>query len=257
MTPPSGVRATARITAAPDGRGGTALPVLLGDGPLAPRRTWATGTQATQARVTVVGAMSAPLGGDRLALNVTVEPGARLRVGSAAATVALPGRTGDHATYDIHLTVHQNAELHWLPEPLISVEGSDLRLTTRIDLSPGARLILREELILGRTAEPPGRLSARLHVRLGDGLLLDQEIALGPGAPAWSGPAVLHAHRATGQLLVVDPAYEEKPPPPEVLSTDPTQGEAILTPLPGPATLLTAAAPDGLRLRRLLTHPTG
>lgn len=247
----SGVRALARITAAPDGRGGTALPVLTGDGPLALRRTRSTGPEA---HVTVVGAMSAPLGGDRLAIEVTVLPGARLRVGSAAATVSLPGRTGEAASYDVHLTVGGGAELHWLPEPLIVAAGSDLRLTTRAGLADRARLVLREEQILGRAGEEPGRLTAGLIVRRAGRPLLDQELSFGPGAPGgWSGPAVLHGHRAVGQLLVVDPEFEEKPSDSRILSDDPGDGEAVCTPLAGPAVLTTALAPDGLRLRRLLS----
>lgn len=61
-------------------------------GPLALRRTRSAGGR--EARVTVVGAMSDPLGGARLAVHATVEPGAALRVDSAAATVSLPGRSG-------------------------------------------------------------------------------------------------------------------------------------------------------------------
>lgn len=88
------VHATARITAAPDGRGGTALPVLESDGPLAVRRTRAAPVPGAHApaRVTVVGAMSAPLGGDRLALEIDVRDGAALTVDASAATIALPGR---------------------------------------------------------------------------------------------------------------------------------------------------------------------
>ena len=65
------VSATARITAVADGRGGTALPVLESDGPLAVRRT--RSPDPAYARATVVGAMSAPLGGDRLAIEVRAE----------------------------------------------------------------------------------------------------------------------------------------------------------------------------------------
>jgi urease accessory protein len=246
----TGVAATARITAAPDGRGGTALPLLTGDGPLALRRTRSAGTEA---HVTVVGAMSAPLGGDRLAIEAVVEPGAALRVGTAAATVSLPGRTGEQARYDVRLTVGDDAVLHWLPEPLIAAEGSDLRMTITVELAPGARLVLREEQILGRSGEHPGRLTTRLTVRLAGRPLLDQQLSFGPAVPGWRGPAVLHGHRAAGQLLVVDPEYADKPVQPQILCSDQAEGEAVLTPLAGPAALITAVAPDGLRLRRLLS----
>ncbi|MHC0429003.1 urease accessory protein UreD [Streptomyces sp. O3] len=241
----AGVRATARIVARADGRGGTALPVLDGEGPLAVRRTRAAGGEA---RVTLVGAMSAPLGGDRLAVEAEAHAGARLRVGSAAATIALPGQRPEPAHYAVRLTVGAGAALDWLPEQLISARGSDLRVTTHAELAPDARLLLREEQVLGRSGEPPGRLTTRLTLCYAGRTLLDQELACGPGAPGgWDGPAVLGGHRATGQLVVVHPQFAARPPEPRTLGE-----HASLTPLTGPAALVTAVAPDALRLRRIL-----
>ncbi|MGW0390036.1 urease accessory protein UreD [Streptomyces sp. NPDC003042] len=241
----AGLRATARIGAVADGRGGTALPLLAGDGPLALRRTRGEGSEAG---VMLVGAMSAPLGGDHLTVEASAGPGARFALRSAAATLALPGRSGEAARYDVRLSLAEDAAVRWLPEPLVSVRGSDLRVRTRAELAPTARLLLREEQVLGRTGEVPGLLRSRLTVTRGGRALLDQELACGPGAPGgWDGPAGLAGHRALGQLLIVDPAFEEAPPAAGVL------GEfAVLTPLAGPAVLVTALAPDALRLRELL-----
>ncbi|WP_031071309.1 urease accessory protein UreD [Streptomyces sp. NRRL S-118] len=245
------VHATARIVAEADG----GLPVLAGDGPLALRRTRAVPVAAAvpgsapSTRVTVVGAMTAPLGGDRLAIEAEVRDGARLTVDSAAATVALPGRgAAGPATYDVRLTVGEGAELRWLPEQLVSAHGSALRMRTTAELAAGARLVLREELILGRHGEEPGTLATRLTVRRAGRPLLDQELALGPGAPGgWDGGAVLGGHRASGQLLVVDPEWEGNPVEPRLLGDT-----AAVTPLAGPAALVTALAPDALLLRRVL-----
>ncbi|MCS0600777.1 urease accessory protein UreD [Streptomyces sp. LP11] len=239
------VRAEARIVARADGRGGTALPVLDGEGPLALRRTRAQGTEA---RVMVVGAMSAPLGGDHLTLSARVEEGARLHVGSAAATLALPGQTKAEAHYDVRLDVADGGELHWLPEQLISANGSDLRVSTRAELGAGARLVLREEQVLGRAGEEPGRLVSRLTVRIAGRAVLDQQVSCGPGAPGgWDGPAVLAGHRAVGQLVLAGPEFADRPADARML------GEcAALVPLAGPAVLVSAVAPDALRLRRLL-----
>ncbi|WP_079171170.1 MULTISPECIES: urease accessory protein UreD [unclassified Streptomyces] len=235
------VRAAARIVADADGT----LPVLESAGPLALRRTRATGPYA---RVTVVGAMSAPLGGDHLSLEATVRDGARLLVDAAAATVSLPGADGAPARYDVRLTVGEGAELRWLPEQLIAAHRSDLRMRTLVDLAPGARLILREEQVLGRTGEPPGTLATRLTVRRGGLPLLDQELAFGPGAPGgWDGGAVLGGHRAVGQLIVVRPEFEERPVEAGLLG-----GTAVLTPLAGPGALVTAVAADARRLRGVL-----
>ncbi|MDI3404649.1 urease accessory protein UreD [Streptomyces sp. B-S-A6] len=240
-----GLRAAARIRAEADARGISRLPVLDGEGPLAVRRIRSAGPEA---RVALVGAMSAPLGGDRLTVAAEAGPGARLDVTSTAATIALPGQTKEPAHYDVRLSVEEDAELRWLPEQLISAHGSALQVTTRAEVAPGARLLLREEQVLGRTGEPPGNLTSRLTVRCAGRLLLDQELACGPAAPSgWDGPAALAGHRALGQLVVVRPELAEAPARPQLL------GElAALTPLAGPGLLVTAVAPDALRLRRAL-----
>lgn len=248
-----GVHATARIKATCAGQA-TALPVLHGSGPFDLRRTRPHGNQA---RVCIIGAMNAPLGGDRLRIEATAEPGAHLHITTAAATIALRGPTPDHATYDVHLSVADQASLHWLPRPLISAAGSNLRQTCTVELAPTARLVLREEQVLGRAGEAPGRLATRLTVRRDGHLLLDQETVYGAGAPGWDGPAILAGHRAVGQFLVVDPDFDQQPPPVRLLGDDPARGQAVLTPLAGPAVLVTALAPDALHLSRLLdtAHP--
>ncbi|GAA2642934.1 urease accessory protein UreD [Streptomyces lunalinharesii] len=251
--PAGGLRATARIVARADAHGVTRLPVLDGGGPFAIRRIQ---SHADQTRVCLIGAMSAPIGGDRLCIEATAEAGTSLRITAAAATVALPGRTGDLATYDVHLTVGDGAHLEWLPEPLISAEGSDLRMTTTVDLAPTARLVFREEQVLGRAGERTGALRSRLTVRQAGRTLLDQETAYGPGAPGWDTSAVLGDNRAVGQLLLAGPEFVDKPAEVRLLGAaagaEPNAGQGVLAPIAGPAALVTAIAPDGLALRRLL-----
>jgi urease accessory protein len=239
-----GLRATARLIAAAES-GATYLPVLAGDGPFDLRRLRSHGTWA---RVCVVGAMSAPHNGDRLRIEVVVGPGADLLVTSAAATVALPGPAPGHATLELVFSVADSARLHWLPEPLISATGSDLRQRVRVDLAPTARLLYGERQILCRAHEPTGRLTSRLTVRRAGRTLLDQESAYGPGTPGWDGPAILAGNRAVGQLLLVDPALGAAP----TAFPGDADGHAVITPLPGPARLLTAVAPDARALSRHL-----
>jgi len=194
--------------------------------------------------------MSSPHNGDRLRVEATMGPGADVHVTSAAATVALPGPMPGHARHDVVLRVGESARLHWLPEPLVSASGSDLRQSIRVELAPTARLLLGEQQILGRAHEPTGRLDSRLTVRRDGRTLLDQHTVHGPGAPGWDGPAVLAGNRATGQLLLVDPALEEHSPV-RLLGGTPAEGHGVITPLAGPGRLLTAVAPDAGALRRL------
>lgn len=171
-----------------------------------------------------------------------------MRVGSAAATIALPGQAKGESRYDVRINVAEDGELHWLPEQLISVCGSDLHVRTRVEVAASARLVLREEQVLGRVGEEPGRLTSRLALRVAGRVVLDQELACGPGAPGgWDGPAVLAGHRAVGQLLVVRPEFGREPVAARMLGES-----AALVPLAGPAALVTAVAADGLRLRRVL-----
>lgn len=244
----SGVAATARVRAAHNGRTNT-LPLLSSDGPFHLQRLRPRGDLA---RIDVIGAMSGPLGGDRLAFHADAGPHARLQITAAASTIALRGPTDDPATYDIRLTVGDAAALHWLPQPLISTAGSNLRQTCTVHLAPTARLVLRDEQILGRTGETSGNLTTRLTVLRADRPLLDQHTSYGDPHPAWDGPAVIGSHRACGQLLVVDPSLTPAALPPVLLGDPDTPAHGVLAPLVGPALLATAVADTATRLRHLL-----
>ncbi len=197
----------------------------------------------------LVGAMSGPLG-------ATTHGGRRGGPGRPAAgrprpppPLALPGQDKAGARYDVRLTVGDDAELHWLPEQLISAHGSDLHVTTRVDLAAEARFLLREEQVLGRSGEEPGRLTSRLTVRIAGRCVLDQELACGPGAPGAAG-TVRPGWRGTvpsDSLVVVRPEFAADPPAARAFA----EGVAVM-PLAGPAVLVTAVAPDALLLRRLL-----
>ncbi|MET7905142.1 urease accessory protein UreD [Streptomyces sp. NPDC005355] len=203
------MRATARIRAAHHGRI-TTLPHLHSDGPFHIRRLRTDGNAAT---VGIIGAMSAPLGGDRLTLDITAEDRAELEVTTAAATLALRGPTTDAATYDVRPTAGEHAHLRWLPQPLISAAGSNLRQTYTVELAATSRFVLREEQLLGRADEQPSHLVSRILVRRAGRPLLDQHTAYGAPEPGWDGPAVLNGHRAVGQLLVVDPRLDVRRDP--------------------------------------------
>ncbi|MBT2424099.1 urease accessory protein UreD [Streptomyces sp. ISL-22] len=245
---PHGVRATARIHATYNGRV-TTLRQLRSDGPFHLRRMR---TDNNSAKVGIIGAMSAPLGGDRLTIDVTAGNRAALEVTTAAATLALRGPTTAPAHYEVRLAAGEHTSLRWLPQPLISAAGSNLRQTYTIELTATARLLLREEQLLGRTNEEPGHLVSRLLVHRAGRPLVDQQTAYGHPEPGWDGPAILHGHRAVGQLLLVDPNMDTHHAP-ALFREGSRDGCAVLTPLAnGPALLATAVAPNSSALRELL-----
>ncbi|WP_244942072.1 MULTISPECIES: urease accessory protein UreD [Streptomyces] len=119
---------------------------------------------------------------------------------------------------------------------------------TRVVLEPGARLVLREEVLFGRYGEPCGGYRQRVRVETGQGPLYDQELATGPTAPGWDGPAVTAGRPAAGTLLVVDPAAAAGDGAADAFRAPDT----ALMELGGGARLLSALAPDTATLRHRL-----
>jgi urease accessory protein len=235
------MRARARVAVVADGRGGTRLAVLRGEPPLLLRRT---GPPARVVEVHLVGGAAGPLGGDRLSLEVDVEPGAALVVRAVAASIALPDRAGAQSRVEVTARVAAGGQLTWLPEPLIAAAGCRHAAVTTVEVDDGGWLCWREELVCGRHGEQPGDARLTSVVRLGGRTLLRQDLAVGPAAPGWDGPAVLGDARATGSVLVVNPAEEARS-----TTLGPT---AALMPLAGPAMLATATGADLRRVRERL-----
>jgi urease accessory protein len=235
------MRATARVVAQPDGRGGTRLTVLRSEAPLLLRQTGAVD-------VHLVGGAAGPLGGDDLLLVIEVLAGAALRMHTVAASLALPGPDGAASRVRVTATVAGGGYLAWLPEPLIAAARCRHRYESTVDIAPDARLLWREELVCGRSGEVPGDARVTTTITRDARPLLVQELAIGPEAPGWDGPAVLGGAGAAGSLLIVEPAWVAGGPPgPRVLG--PT---AALLPLAGPAVLASVTGADAHEVRACL-----
>lgn len=257
------MKAAARIVAESDGCGRTRLAVLSGEAPLLPRRTgtWAsTGT----AEVHLVGGAAGPLGGDVLRLDIEVGAGAHLVVRTVAASIVLPGPDGAASSTHIQAIVADGGRLEWLPEPVVAVRGCRHLASSTVELSAGAELVWREEVICGRHGEDSGDLTLLTAVRLDGAPLFQQELTVGPKAPAWTGPAVLGGATAVGSLLVVDPAWAAPGAKPAAGRSPGADlgvrayveiGSVARMPLAGPAVLTSAVAPDAHALRKSLTAP--
>lgn len=199
--------------------------------------------------VSLAAGAAGPIGGDDLRLNVDVGAGASLVLRTVAATLVLPGPHGERSRMEVTARVAVGGVLMWLPEPVIAARDCHHETITQVMLEPGARLLLREELLLGRNGELPGRVRQRLRVCIGACPLFDQELSLGLGAVGWNGPAVVGGRRALGTALLVSPGWNHGcvATPAHLIATD-----TMLLPLSGPAVLVSALAPDALALRRQL-----
>lgn len=193
------------------------------------------------ARVSLAAGAAGPVGGDELVLHVDVGPGSCLVLGEVSPTLLLPGPYGERSRTRVRIRVAAAATLVWLPEPLIAARGCNHLNDVQVALEETSRLFMREEVLLGRHGEQPGRVTQRTVVHLGERPLYRQDLDIGTRAAG--SPAVLGSHRAVGSALIVDPdrlGHAE---------AQPLGRDAALLPLGGPAVLITALAEDNLELR--------
>jgi urease accessory protein len=244
----------------------TRLPVLSSQVPLVLRRT--------PDAVYVVGGAAGPIGGDELALRISVGAGAFLRVRTAAAAIALPGPEGLESVLRVTVDVGTGARLEYLPEPVVVSAGARHATIIGVTLAEGASLLLRDEVLLGRHGEAGGTGRTQWSVTYAGRPLLRQSLEVSGTDTADRGAAVLAGHRGVGTLLHVDPARDAR----RVGADNPTSVAGRTTEAPvgaagstgsmgsvagqptvavmrlaGPGVLVTALANDAVTLRRRLS----
>lgn len=90
-------------------------------------------------------------GGDRMALRARIGAGAHLALTTQAAERAYRAASGI-ARVTAEVSVHDEAQLSWLPQELILFNGAALERRLQVDLAASARLLLVEPVVLGRAA---------------------------------------------------------------------------------------------------------
>jgi urease accessory protein len=178
-------------------------------------------------RVLVVGSAAAPVGGDDLALDVVVGPGASLSLGTVAATMAWPGPTGGLSRQRVRATVAERGHLCWTPEPLVLVARCRHRSSTEIDVAAGATAWIADEIALGRAGQQPGALETSWRVTRAGRPLVHHAEQLGPGVPGWGSAVTVAHHRhvlaavAVGVPVPVHPPVVERDAAAAVLAVAP------------------------------------
>jgi urease accessory protein len=237
------VCASAAVEAVAGADGVTRLPVLASQAPLVLRRT--------PDAVYLVGGAAGPLGGDSLALSISVGAGAFLRVRTAAAAIALPGLDGLESELRVSIAVGDGGRLEYLPEPVVVADGARHATLVSVTLAAGASLVLRDEILLGRHDEAGGTARTDLQVSYGGRPLLRHSLSVSGTDPASLGPAVLAGHRAVGTLLLVNNSGARA----GACAHEAATPEVAVMPLAGPGVLVTALAHDAVALRKRLTPP--
>lgn len=233
-----------------DGTTGTRIHTLRSEPPLLLRITGAATSEVFPgchgAQVHLVAGAAGPLGGDQLHLNIDVAAATTLFLRDVGSTLLLPGQHADTSVTRTRIHVASGATFTWEAEPVIAAHGCNHHNDVHITLDDGARLLLRESIVLGRHGEQPGDLRQRLRIRYADKPLYAQELAIGTHAPGWVGPAVSGGYQSFGSIIVIDTAFRHD-------HLVPAPGpETAVSPLSGPGLIITAAAPDALALSQLL-----
>ena len=153
---------------------------------------------AAHALVSLVPEGALLLAGDAIALNVTVDAGARLDLIEPGGTVAFDMRGGT-ASWSVLVTLGPGAVLTWAGEPFVVASGADVRRTTVLRLAHDARLALRETLVLGRHSESPGAIRQQTEVTVGGEPVLVEDLPLGPATAG----GLLGEHRILSSVLAV------------------------------------------------------
>ena len=199
----------ADVFAANRARGRIALAVAAGGGVTRPRhvaeegslRVRFPGTRAYGLEAVTVNTAGGIAGGDHFDIAISVEEGARLTVTTTAAEKVYRS-LGPAAEVDLRLTVNAEATLFWLPQETILFDRARLRRTIEVDVAAGARLVLAEAIVFGRTAMgesvEQGSLFDRWRVRCGGRLRFAETVRL-DGAVA---EALRHRAVAAGAVAV-------------------------------------------------------
>jgi urease accessory protein len=114
-------------------------------------------------KVSLVPEQAVLLADDHVTLSVRVGAGRSLEIVEPGGTVAYAMR-GRRAHWQVDVEVETGGSLVWHGEPFVVADGADVSRSLNVAVAEGARVVLRETLVLGRTGEGPGRLLTRTDV---------------------------------------------------------------------------------------------
>ena len=154
------------------------------------------------------------VGGDRVAFELAVDPGANVRIATVAAERVYRS-LAPASEVDIKLSVGAGARFDWLPQETILFSGARARRRLDIEIAKDAVLLLSDCVVFGRVASGE---------RMGDGLLHDVRRVRRDGRLIFADaarldgdmgrqldrPAIAAGARAMALVLYVGPDAEER-----------------------------------------------
>lgn len=162
------------------------------------------GPPAGELEAVLVNTAGGMTGGDAFDIDVSVGENAQL-IATSTAAEKIYRSLGPPATVNVKISVAAGGMLTWLPQETILFDKAALRRRIEVDLAQGARLLLIEPLVFGRTGMGEAVRSGALHdcwrirrdgrLIYAEGTTLDGQISqtLGEAAVASHGVAVATA----------------------------------------------------------------
>jgi urease accessory protein len=155
--------------------------------------------------VSILNPAGGVLGGDRLAIDVTVGPHAHACLTTPSAT-RVYRTSGECALQSVAITLGRGAVAEWVPDHTIPSAGARFRQVCDVEVGEGATLLLVDGFAAGRVARGEawrfGLLDSALRVRDAAGWLLIDRFVLGTG-DHWAGLGFTDGQPYFATLVVV------------------------------------------------------
>ncbi|MGL4305858.1 MAG: urease accessory protein UreD [Mycobacteriaceae bacterium] len=180
---------------------------------------------ASDGVVHIISTAATPLGGDEIFVRVIVEELAALTIHTVAATVVLPGVECDDSYSVWSYEVEQGASLRAIPQAMIVAAHSVHRSMATVHAAASSRILLREQVQIGRCGEGNGFWSGEIDATIEDRPLLRHRVELGQTAV---GSDSIAAPRASISELIY-PGTEHKDPPVNSVSMTLARGGSLLS----------------------------
>lgn len=153
-------------------------------------------------------------GGDRLSVDITLEPGAEA-IATTQSAEKVYRSTGADTQVDVRLALEDGSRFAWLPQESILFDGARLSRRFTVDMAEDARLTLAESVTFGRGAMGEEVRRASLadtwRVRRAGSLLFAENIRLdGDLAAHLDRSAIGGGARAVATVLHVAPDAEAR-----------------------------------------------
>jgi urease accessory protein len=154
------------------------------------------------AEVALVAGRAMLLPGDDVRIRIAVGAGCALTLVDIGGLVVYgrPGEAGDASQWHARVDLQPGAHLTWEGLPTVITDAGSLTRSLTITLAAGSSAVLRETLVLGRTGERGGRLTADMDVSDAIGPLVRETLEVRGDSPV---PGILGPNRVMDSVIAV------------------------------------------------------